>query len=69
MSKEQEVKEVKKFKLFTVDHAKNVLSVLFIIIVVFGAGVMTGWFMRSSDISRIHGEANTIAQQMLKTEE
>jgi cell division septal protein FtsQ len=31
-------------------------------------GVVTGWTLRSSDISRVHAEAQVVSQQILKLE-
>jgi len=63
MSKEIETTE-KKFVLFTLDHTKNFLSVLFIVCVVFAAGLITGWFMRSSDQCRIESAASLLIKQL-----
>ena len=63
MSKEIETTE-KKFVLFTIDHTKNFLSVLFIVFVVFASGLITGWFMRSADQYRIESAASSLVKQL-----
>ena len=49
-------------KTFTLSNVKTVLAWGFIILVAFELGVMTGWNLRSDDITRVKAEANALVQ-------
>lgn len=55
--------------LFTIEVAKKVASVLFVILVTYQAGIITGWFLRSDDQGRIQHEAKILVEQLKTTEQ
>lgn len=55
--------------IFTVPNFKTAMSWGFVLLVAFEAGLMSGWTLRSGDITRVHNEASSLVQELKTVEQ